>query len=75
VQRADDAPPPPPPPAAAPEAGAAPAAHGAHAGGPFASASAADLDELARRLTVPMLRRMRGQLLVDRERRGMRADV
>ncbi|WP_456819085.1 hypothetical protein [Cellulomonas sp. URHB0016] len=77
VQRADATPPPPPPPpAATPDAAAAPAAPGAPgAGGPFASASAADLDELARRLTAPMLRRMRGQLLVDRERRGMRADV
>ena len=42
---------------------------------PFASASAADLDELARRLTLPLLRRVRGQLLVDRERRGVRADL
>ena len=42
---------------------------------PFASATAADLDELARRLTEPLLRRVRGQLLVDRERRGTRVDL
>ncbi|NUU15794.1 hypothetical protein HP550_00830, partial [Cellulomonas humilata] len=42
---------------------------------PFAAASAADLDELARRLTPPLLRRVRGQLLVDRERRGVRVDL
>lgn len=42
---------------------------------PFATASAADLDELARRLTPPLLRRVRGQLLVDRERRGVRVDL
>ncbi|NKY41603.1 hypothetical protein HGA02_19400, partial [Cellulomonas septica] len=41
---------------------------------PFATATPADLDELARRLMTPLMRRVRGQLLVDRERRGTRID-
>ncbi|NNH09153.1 hypothetical protein HLB10_18975, partial [Cellulomonas fimi] len=41
---------------------------------PFAAATPADLDELARRLMTPLMRRVRGQLLVDRERRGTRTD-
>lgn len=63
---------PPVPTATPPDTAAPPNAGGAS---PFASASAADLDELARRLTAPLLRRVRGQLLVDRERRGVRADL
>ncbi|WP_160142875.1 hypothetical protein, partial [Cellulomonas algicola] len=74
VQRSDDAAPPPPvatPVAAADAAGAAPEGSGAS---PFATATPADLDELARRLMTPLMRRVRGQLLVDRERRGTRID-
>lgn len=74
VQRSDDAPPPPPAPTpvAAPDAGGA--APEGSAASPFAAATPADLDELARRLMTPLMRRVRGQLLVDRERRGTRTD-
>ncbi|MDC7122582.1 hypothetical protein OMK64_13660 [Cellulomonas fimi] len=74
LQRSDDAAPPPPvaTPVVAPDAaGEAPDGSGAS---PFASATPADLDELARRLMTPLMRRVRGQLLVDRERRGTRTD-
>ncbi|VZO35050.1 hypothetical protein HALOF300_00275 [Occultella aeris] len=37
--------------------------------------SAGAVDELADRLAGPILRRLRTQLLVDRERRGMRTDL
>jgi len=37
--------------------------------------TAAQVDDLARRLTPPLLRRLRAQLLLDRERLGVRTDV
>ncbi len=54
-------------PAATPGAAAAPA--GAAAGG------ATDVEALAQQLFNPMLRRMKAELLLDRERRGMRTDA
>ncbi|MDN5768099.1 MAG: hypothetical protein L0H96_20500 [Humibacillus sp.] len=37
--------------------------------------TAAELDELARRLYDPLASRLRAELLVDRERRGRRTDA
>ncbi|WP_273652790.1 hypothetical protein [Cellulomonas fimi] len=74
VQRAEDAAPPPPPPAPVVAPDAASAAPESSGASPFAAATPADLDELARRLMTPLMRRVRGQLLVDRERRGTRID-
>jgi hypothetical protein len=43
--------------------------------GAASAMSAAEVDDLARRLTTPLLRRLRAQLLLDRERLGVRTDV
>jgi hypothetical protein len=33
------------------------------------------LEELAKRLTGPLIRRIKAEMLLDRERRGLRTDV
>ncbi|GCE77864.1 hypothetical protein CBZ_29200 [Cellulomonas biazotea] len=73
VQRAEDGAPIASAPPVALDAASGTAAAGASAS-MFAAASPADLDELARKLMPPLMRRVRGQLLVDRERRGIRTD-
>jgi hypothetical protein len=61
---------------AAPPVGAAPAGATAAAGGaPGAASSPQQLDELARRLYDPLASRLRAELLLDRERRGLRTDA
>jgi hypothetical protein len=42
---------------------------------PAAAGSSTDLDELARKLYDPLMTRLRADLLVERERRGLRTDV
>jgi hypothetical protein len=65
-------------PAAAEAAGAAaqgPAARGAAASGSPAGATPEQLDELAKRLAGPLIRRIKAEMLLDRERRGLRTDT
>jgi hypothetical protein len=50
------------------------AAAAASPGIPGATASPEELDELARRLYAPMVRRLKADLLLDRDRRGLRTD-
>jgi hypothetical protein len=47
---------------------------GANAGGAPA-ATPEQLEELAKRLTGPLIRRIKAEMLLDRERRGLRTDV
>ncbi|MDQ0821178.1 hypothetical protein QFZ79_003552 [Arthrobacter sp. V4I6] len=54
-------------------AGAAPA--GATAAGNAAQASPEQLEELAKRLAGPLIRRIKAEMLLDRERRGLRTDA
>ena len=64
-------------PAAAP-AGAAthgPATGGAAAPGTPAAATPEQLEELAKRLAGPLIRRIKAEMLLDRERRGLRTDT
>lgn len=72
VQRVDEAPPPEPPPAAPAEP--APAAN---ASTPAAAAPAAGAEptELLAKLYDPLLRRLRAELRIDRERRGALTDL
>lgn len=58
--------------AGAPPAGAAQPVPGA-AGAPAATPE--QLEELAKRLTGPLIRRIKAEMLLDRERRGLRTDV
>jgi hypothetical protein len=65
------------PPAAAPPAGA-PAAGASGAPGAAGGAAAQtpeQLEELARRLVGPLTRRLKAEMLLDRERRGLRTDL
>lgn len=90
AQRLDEVPPAPDVPAAAPpvpdvvaplspvqRAEAPPVVLPAAAGGaPAVAATTPDqLEELARRLVAPLSRRLRAELLLDRERRGLRTDA
>ena len=59
--------------AAAPAATATPAASAAAPGKPGGSATG-DVDALAQKLFPAMLRRIKAELLLDRERRGVRTD-
>jgi hypothetical protein len=52
-----------------------PAAAGAAAPGDAAQASAEQLEELAKRLAGPLIRRIKAEMLLDRERRGLRTDA
>jgi hypothetical protein len=69
VQRASE---PPAPVQPAAQAGA-PAPSGG--GGTAPAAGPDQIDELVRRLAGPMLRRVKAELLLDRERRGVRTDI
>ena len=62
---------------AAPAGSAAhgPAARGATASGIPAGATPEQLEELAKRLAGPLIRRIKAEMLLDRERRGLRTDV
>jgi len=60
--------------AAAAEAGAQRASSAAGMGAATAAMSDRELEELARRLTRPLLRRLRQEVLLDRERAGLRTD-
>ncbi|GAA1769330.1 hypothetical protein GCM10009712_16650 [Pseudarthrobacter sulfonivorans] len=40
-----------------------------------AAATPEQLEELAKRLTGPLIRRIKAEMLLDRERRGLRTDV
>jgi hypothetical protein len=48
---------------------------GAAAAGGAAQASPEQLEELAKRLAGPLIRRIKAEMLLDRERRGLRTDV
>jgi hypothetical protein len=61
-----------PAPAAAP---GAPAAPGAGTPGSAGAATPEQLEELARRLVAPLARRLKAEMLLDRERRGLRTDT
>jgi hypothetical protein len=63
--------PPPPVPGTAEGAGGRPG-HGAAPAAPAASAE--ELDKLAGRLLEPLTRRLKAEMLIDRERRGVRSD-
>jgi hypothetical protein len=52
-----------------------PGAAGAAAPGNAAQASPEQLEELAKRLAGPLIRRIKAEMLLDRERRGLRTDV
>jgi hypothetical protein len=56
-----------------PAAGAVPS--GTAASGNTAQASPEQLEELAKRLAGPLIRRIKAEMLLDRERRGLRTDV
>jgi hypothetical protein len=58
-----------------PPAPAAPAATAPAAGAPGAAQSPDQLEELARRLVGPLARRLKAEMLLDRERRGLRTDA
>jgi hypothetical protein len=60
--------------AGAPSQAGASASSGA-AASPAGAASPKELDELARRLYDPLATRLRSELLLDRERRGLRTDA
>ena len=69
VARAED-------PAAVADSAPAAAVGGASGGGPpKAAAGSEDVDALAQRLFPPMLRRLKNEFLLDRERRGIRTDA
>jgi hypothetical protein len=51
------------------------AAAGAATPGSAAQASPEQLEELAKRLAGPLIRRIKAEMLLDRERRGLRTDV
>lgn len=53
----------------------APAPGGAPNPGTAAHASPEQLEELAKRLTGPLIRRIKAEMLLDRERRGLRTDM
>jgi hypothetical protein len=57
-------------------AGPAPAApeRSAGAAGPPSAATPDQLEELAKRLAGPLIRRIKAEMLLDRERRGLRTD-
>ena len=44
-------------------------------GGAATAGSASEVDELARKLYDPLMLRLRAELLVERERRGLRTDA
>ncbi len=67
IQRAED-------PAAAPPGQPAAAAGGAGGGAGGGASSPEDVEALAQKLLVPMMRRIRAEMLLDRERRGLRTD-
>jgi hypothetical protein len=79
VQRQEATGPPPAPasaPAPAPDhPAAAPAAAAPADGGAGAAPDPEQLEELARRLVPSLVRRLKAEMLVDRERRGLRTDV
>ena len=52
-----------------------PASRGAAASGTPAGATPEQLEELAKRLTGPLIRRIKAEMLLDRERRGLRTDT
>ena len=58
-----------------PPSQAASGAQGPQAAAPRAPASADELDALAGKLMGPIVRRLKSELLLDRERRGMRIDA
>jgi hypothetical protein len=52
-----------------------PATRGATASGSPAGATPEQLEELAKRLAGPLIRRIKAEMLLDRERRGLRTDT
>jgi hypothetical protein len=52
-----------------------PAAGGAAASGAAATATPEQLEDLAKRLAGPLIRRIKAEMLLDRERRGLRTDA
>lgn len=68
--------------AGSPTAGAGQTVLGAAATGPAGKQATGapavtpeQLEELAKRLTGPLIRRIKAEMLLDRERRGLRTDV
>jgi hypothetical protein len=55
--------------------GSTAAAPGAGATGTPAAPNPEQLEELARRLVAPLARRLKAEMLLDRERRGLRTDA